>query len=630
MEDSKFTIISLKSWTKDRLSHTSLNQIVQEIKKSFAFLNGILSDGNKEIVFVINLDDTYTDRSDVLNFEGVELLKWLRLNKILNHCILLAFEPVIEIVQANTNNIILTSKGNSFIQLPEVVKLSSVQAKSSYFHANEIEIKQLFRSEIDIAVIRHEEANWWGVYKLAKAYQIVEDKNLGDIVKLLPPKLIQVLNSYSFQRNLFVFDTLEALDDVEIEEEEQTLLKNREGRDFLKEANPKIIYVDDQSEDGWSNILKEIIYQSQVAENFITPEVKDKSIEKIYDEIKIQLTNEFIDLIILDLRLKNEKGVINDIKQLSGVQLFEKIKSNYRKVPVLIITASNKSNTYAYLHSGGGQPDAYWIKEGIDSYYSNSESVNNYLDLVFKIAAKVKERRAGYLSQATVRNFETEQEKITAVKRYNEGLTRINFYSRDWVNNNIGKYSQIEKLVLFDVCIIDTNYLLYSGDNSNDFIQSFLLLTDIYRINNRQISIHLNVTAEIIKHGMKYGNNLTTIAARNLFRIIRDLSKADGINIISPETANYTEVITGKYIYADDKLVEYAQSCYLAGKSVLFITNDRGDKVNKGPFPILNAWFKNNHKHGVNHKVTGRNFIFQTMQQMLDDLKNYSINQNSK
>lgn len=626
MTDSSVLLLSISSWIKNEKSVSRVNEIIPRLRASFDYTDNIISKDEKEIVFVITLEESYINNKAHTEFEGLELLKWLRLNKIFNHCILTSFLPFFEIVQSSPKNIIITSRGNSFIQLPNNVVLDKESIRKSYFHANEFEIKQLFRSEIDIAVIRHEEANWWGIYKLAKGYQIIEDKNIGDIVELFPPKLIQILNSYSFQRNLFVFDTLEALDDIEIEE--QTLHKNRESREFLREATPKIIYVDDQSDDGWSNILKEIIYQTQIIENFITPEVKDKSVDELYDEIKIPLTNDFIDLIILDLRLKNEKGVINDIDRLSGVQLFDKIKANHRRVPVIIITASNKANTYAGLHSGPMQPDAYWIKEGIDSYFSNTESLNNYFDLVNKIKTKIYDRRGGRLSPPEVKNFENNEERKAAIKRLNDGIDNINYQSLSWMKANLINYKEIEDKLLYNECIIDANYFLYTGANAKDYIQCFILLAYIYKINNQKIRIHLRVYAEIIKYGMMTSSNPKppTNAARHLFEAIRHLVSEEAIEIIDFDNKNYIDIITGKDIYADDKLVEQVQNSYLTGKSVLFISNDWGNNVSKGPRTILKEWFDINKVYGRKYKITGKDFLFYTMQDMLNDLKRYNRN----
>ena len=159
-----------------------------------------------------------------------------------------------------------------------------------------------------------------------------------------------------------------------------------------KKNKPKILYIDDQAYDGWSEIFQFMIYGKICSDHFTVANVNfhcqtsEEFIDKIFDDLKSYLAN--IDLILLDLRLLpsgDEKQKYN-IEWMSGSMLLIKIRSEYPGIPIIITTASNKVWTYEKLIELGA--DAYWIKEGIDEQRQDDQAVKNYfifLELINKI-----------------------------------------------------------------------------------------------------------------------------------------------------------------------------------------------------------------------------------------------------
>jgi len=151
-------------------------------------------------------------------------------------------------------------------------------------------------------------------------------------------------------------------------------------RNKLTEKSPKILYIDDQANEGWSNIFQHIIYNQEEQELFkiIQPKESDRidanyfnnHVSKVIKELKP-------DLILLDLRLNKESGTKIEVENLSGAIMLKEIRKQFPGIPVLMTTASNKSWSYEELQRIGC--DAFWTKEGIDTGMTEHDSVKNYL-----------------------------------------------------------------------------------------------------------------------------------------------------------------------------------------------------------------------------------------------------------
>ncbi|HZK92900.1 MAG TPA: hypothetical protein VFC67_01735 [Prolixibacteraceae bacterium] len=157
-------------------------------------------------------------------------------------------------------------------------------------------------------------------------------------------------------------------------------------RKKLTEEKPQIVFVDDQANDGWAAIFQRMIYgDNSDSFSVIQPNEKD-SIDDISIQIIEKIRKTKAHLLILDLRLKGEKGSITEPSQISGVQVLKKLKEAKITCPILITTASNKIWSYKETIAAGAS--AFWIKEGLDEKVELMKSTDNYLrflDLVYII-----------------------------------------------------------------------------------------------------------------------------------------------------------------------------------------------------------------------------------------------------
>lgn len=157
-------------------------------------------------------------------------------------------------------------------------------------------------------------------------------------------------------------------------------------RKKLAEKKPSIVFVDDQAIDGWAAIFQQMIYGGENnAFTTIQPDI-NTPIDAIAELIREKVLKQKADLVILDLRLKGEKGSGIKIDEISGIQVLTRLKEFRLECPVLITSASNKIWSYRETLNLGA--NAYWIKEGLDDSHDLEWSIENYLrflDLVHSL-----------------------------------------------------------------------------------------------------------------------------------------------------------------------------------------------------------------------------------------------------
>ena len=154
----------------------------------------------------------------------------------------------------------------------------------------------------------------------------------------------------------------------------------------IQKKSPKILYIDDQADWGWSTILKGICYakdDANAAKKFTVyqPNTYD-SIDAVIQQTKNLLKREQPDLLMIDLRLKEEKGSDIDPFEISGVKVIRAIREEIG-CPILVFTASQKTTMFKIAIQQGA--NAIWMKEGTDTFHSEDTSIQNYDDLVQQI-----------------------------------------------------------------------------------------------------------------------------------------------------------------------------------------------------------------------------------------------------
>lgn len=170
-------------------------------------------------------------------------------------------------------------------------------------------------------------------------------------------------------------------------------------RKSFQEVPPKIIYVDDQAQEGWAKIFQRMIYGGE-SDNFavIVPQKEEDEkeiVQRISNEEKRlkENTNQIV-LLILDLRLKQEKGEL-PIEDISGIKVLKELKKEKFSCPILITTASNKWKSYKEINRLGAL--AYWQKKGLDEQNDTKSLLENYFSFLKLIYILCKDKTIAFL-----------------------------------------------------------------------------------------------------------------------------------------------------------------------------------------------------------------------------------------
>lgn len=170
-------------------------------------------------------------------------------------------------------------------------------------------------------------------------------------------------------------------------------------RKSFQKVPPKIIYVDDQAQEGWAKIFQRMIYGGE-SDNFavIVPQKEEDEkeiVQRILNEEKRlkENTNQIV-LLILDLRLKQEKGEL-PIEDISGIKVLKELKGKKFSCPILITTASNKWKSYKEINRLGAL--AYWQKKGLDEQNNTKSLLENYFSFLKLIYVLCKDKSIEFL-----------------------------------------------------------------------------------------------------------------------------------------------------------------------------------------------------------------------------------------
>lgn len=514
---------------------------------------------------IINVDVVFSTRPTE-NWSGISFLLYARMMNFNKPCVCFGREPLLSMIKQKTCNAILLSEGNCYVipfqsELEEVIIGIALQK-----HADNTSLVEIVKGNLDLEKVRHEWANYWGIYRLFESHLLFEKKFAGkNIEQILPDNLQQKLLSYEGVALRYLYGKEPLRNDRSIR---QQVVYCNELRGKLKSSNAKVLYIDDQANFGWSEILQEIIYghKDELLFKTIKPET-DFNEEKLISRLNKEILMFKPHVLLLDVRLRNEKGAVSIPDELSGLKLLAKIRKQIPDMPVIMFTASNKSNTIIRCKELGAYD--VWIKEGIDERLSYQDAVSHYFQLVrliYECVSFVSERANKFLFglEFPLAQFErkAEDRKIA-----------------EWIDNIPGiQQKDIRIFGQFDICLIDTNIFLFNNQYTLNAYKALWCLLNLRSKSQKRVTILNQVYNEVIqKAKIVYNKNqkdqdldLRTKTARFAFNKLQSYIDNRWIDVF-----NYTAYFTGSN-YADPELISFVDSCVKKRQNVLFITNDRG------------------------------------------------------
>ena len=257
---------------------------------------------------ILNLDIAFVEESSPALYEGVKFLQYVRMMGFTKCCLLFGQKPLSELIKSSLETAILFSNGNNYF-VPFQDKLEEVEFSTLLtIQADNSNLYEIAKVCLDIERVRHEWANYWGIYSLFNAHKLL-DKNDKDISSILPESLKTKLVSFEGVSLKYLYQKNGSVNEIELASKINycNILRNK-----LNNSSPKILYIDDQANYGWSEVLQEIIYGCKNSLfKTIRPEInfnEERLIQKLCDEI-IKFEPHFL---LLDIRLRNEKGLFSN------------------------------------------------------------------------------------------------------------------------------------------------------------------------------------------------------------------------------------------------------------------------------------------------------------------------------
>ncbi|MBL0065537.1 MAG: hypothetical protein IPP38_11110 [Bacteroidetes bacterium] len=272
----------------------------------------------------------------------------------------------------NPQNILLT-KG-VFLSSFDTDQIKILINKVKPCAENEYNLRILNKLKISqkASVGKHSISNAWGCFKLAQVTglrdEIYKDGYVTDHLKSLYAKYLICYN------DTYTNDRLIDLSPI-------------------KCNGKKILLIDDQAEEGWSILMKNIFksagndFRAIDGSKYKNSETKlFHDFESFYSECQKQIGKDW-DLILMDLRLNPEKEDIdNDIifpTHFSGYKLIDEFLNQNKGYQIIVSTASNKIwNINAALKRGA---TSYYIKESPEFNYSIRETKRNYENFKYDV-----------------------------------------------------------------------------------------------------------------------------------------------------------------------------------------------------------------------------------------------------
>lgn len=452
--------------------------------------------GDDGIIF-INLD-LKLEKEYRQYLKGIEILTWLRVNRVVNHCVLYSFRPIDYIGSRKQQNLIIFAEGASFLQLPfnrRALDLESL-AKKTVLTEN---LKSYLRASFRIGEFRHRDANWWAIKQLLDMHTIATMGTfMGGYPGAVQSELAQLNNSVA----AFLFKVadeelnaalkslesprpgnsklvLRSLDHIKAD----LLTKSAVLREKLATFAPamecwnkvksrtainkkRVLVIDDMADRGWMELYLSVFGQWL---EFLEPVIPSKldSIEQIWDIVKERISKDRPELVLLDLRLQDEVGSFTDQSKLSGADILQRIRDSF-SVPILLTTASNKQSAFTAVTRLGA--DAYFKKVGLDEHNPSEAIASNYQELIDSVLT------------LTGIEYEILQDMYAFAQSFREEIVP-RWSGRVWLNGDpiVPDFDQIER-VLKDSCILLRSYLHnfvlgygYGTDLDRAFIQSALI-----------------------------------------------------------------------------------------------------------------------------------------------------------
>ncbi len=527
-----------------------------------------------------------SNRSDL---RGIEFIFWLRLKcNYTGPIVTYGFLSAAQILGLHPKYVAIHAPGNAYWRLGDEWKEEEMPNKITKEQIENEYRPYLLPLSVENK-LRHENANRWALWKYSKLCNDIS------AIEEIPDFASTIKDSFEKKIDYYINEYHYKKDRTDIDQHLRDKIKA--ARESLGEnGRRKVLLVDDFASAGWGELFQKVLDIAEGETFERVEDIKKKSVQNISDEIIKAIKASDLNLILLDLRLKNEKGKYK-LEDLSGFKVLKKLKSERPDIPIIIVTASNKYETHRDLEQMGVW--GVWIKEGQDNNVSNQElakSLHALLDMIDRL----------YKQFTCAADF-----AIYGMKAYLKSEDYRNMCkdsSNLFISNNTATDDHQRKLKLedFDSCVIDTNIWItgtlackscencknnkgYSACKKKTFKfkyyrQNQMLIQRLSEIfGHKELLVHNHIYSELrdkARPGLTKWElenyDLNLIATANAALKMIEMGKA---KVVEYDSRTYD-----KQAYADPYIIDFLFSKALGlktqyqkendGKSILLVTAD--------------------------------------------------------
>jgi len=254
----------------------------------------------------------------------------------------------------------------------DILKTKNVQLidynKLSFFNAANSKRAPLSSSELPNEIRKlkldppkdyddnHSIINEWAIYRWANTLNTY-DKDIDHVSKKVSKHLY-----FKYLKTMFPPSDIFAL--------------SQEKLKIIYEGSPRILYIDDEANKGWYEILCALLFDiNKLDFHYLDDEFIHKTQEEIISISIEEVIKKDVDLVILDFRLHQNDFFTENVQNITGLRLLKEIKKINPGIQVVVFSATNKLLNLQVLQEAG--IDGFVMKESPElSLSSHSTSLH--------------------------------------------------------------------------------------------------------------------------------------------------------------------------------------------------------------------------------------------------------------
>lgn len=266
----------------------------------------------------------------------------------------------------------------------DVLKTKNVNligfSKQDIYNIASLNFNELTKEEIPQEILKiklnppksyndnHSLVNEWAIYRWAKAIDATDDyiHDSDDYFGRIENKI---------ESNIF-FKYLKTIYPIRHSE-----VLNINQLQISTPEKAKILYIDDEAEKGWNEVLATLLYDINKLD-FDSLDIDYKNINQVdlINQVIKKVKEDDINLVILDFRLISQDFIIEEINQITGVKILKAIKELNPGIQVIMFSATNKIWNLQTLQSEFS--DGFIMKESPENSIDSNFTKNSVLRML--------------------------------------------------------------------------------------------------------------------------------------------------------------------------------------------------------------------------------------------------------